>query len=266
MDILQAIILGIVQGATEFIPISSSGHLVLAREVFGWEDPGVIFDIFLHLGTLVAVLIYFRRDWLKIIRGLIGKSGDKRTAINLVIATLPAFVIGFLLNDYINSIFRHALWVSTFLIIVGLIFISAEKFANHKIIKKDLNKSSWKDALIIGLAQALALLPGMSRSGITIAAGMFRSLKRTEATRFSFLMASIAILGASIFGSFKAIQDGGYLGSFWPEIVVGSLVAAIIGYISIKYLMKFLSRHKLYVFAVYLICLGVIIFAVQWIY
>jgi len=266
MNILQAIILGIVQGATEFIPISSSGHLVLAREVFGWEDPGVIFDIFLHLGTLVAVLIYFRRDWLKIGKDLLGKTGDKRMAINLVIATLPAFVLGFLLNDYINSIFRHALWVSTFLIIVGLIFISAEKFASHRIIKKGSDKIGWKDALIIGLAQALALLPGMSRSGITIAAGMFRSLKRTEATRFSFLMASIAILGASIFGSLKAVQDGGYLGSYWPEIIIGSTIAALVGYLSIKYLMKFLSRHKLYVFAVYLICLGVIIFAMQWIY
>ncbi|MBU1177861.1 undecaprenyl-diphosphatase UppP [Patescibacteria group bacterium] len=266
MNILQAVVLGLVQGATEFIPISSSGHLVLAREVFGWEDPGVVFDIFLHLGTLAAVLIYFRRDWLKIIKDLFGRSGDKRTAINLVVATLPAFILGFLFNDYINSIFRHALWVSTFLIIVGLIFISAEKFASHKIIKKDLDKVSWKDALLIGLVQALALLPGVSRSGITIAAGMFRSLKRTEATRFSFLMASIAILGASIFGSFAAMQDEGYLSGFWPEIVIGSIIAAIVGYLSIKYLMKFLSQHKLYIFAAYLICLGVIIFAVQWIY
>ena len=266
MNILQAIILGLVQGATEFIPISSSGHLVLTREVFGWEDPGVIFDIFLHLGTLVAVLIYFRRDWLKIIHDLLDKTGDRKTALNLLVATLPAFILGFLLNDYINSIFRHALWVSTFLIIVGLIFISAEKFANHKIIKKDLGKIGWKDALIIGLAQALALLPGVSRSGVTIAAGMFRSLKRTEATRFSFLMATIAILGASIFGSLKAIQDSDHLGGFWPEIIIGSIVAALVGYLSIKYLMKFLSQHKLHVFAAYLICLGVIIFAVQWIY
>lgn len=266
MNIIQAIILGIVQGATEFIPISSSGHLVLTREVFGWEDPGVIFDIFLHLGTLLAVLIYFRRDWLKIIKDLFSKSGDKRIAINLVVATLPAFVLGFLFNDYINSIFRHALWVSTFLIIVGLFFLSAEKFANHKIIKKDLGKITWKDALLIGLAQALALLPGVSRSGVTIAAGMFRSLKRTEATRFSFLMASIAILGASIFGSLEAMRDGGYMGNYWLEIVIGALIAALVGYISIKYLMKFLSQHKLHLFAIYLICLGVIIFAVQWIY
>ena len=263
MNILQAIILGIVQGATEFIPISSSGHLVLTREIFGWEDPGVIFDIFLHLGTLVAVLIYFRKDWLKIIRNLFSKNGDRRLLIYLIIATIPAFAIGPFLNNYIENIFRDILWVAAFLIITGFTFLCVEKFSDYKIEKKTTAKMTWLDALLIGLVQVLALIPGISRSGITIAAGMFRSLKRTEATRFSFLMATLAIAGAGVFGALKA-TNGSYLDGYLIEIMVGLIVSAVVGYLSIKYLMKFLAQHRLNALAIYLIGLGLILIIIQW--
>jgi len=264
MNILQAIILGIIQGATEFIPISSSGHLVLTREILGWDDPGIVFDIFLHLGTLIAVLIYFRKDWLKIIRSLFDKNGDRRLFIYLIIATVPAFALGPFLNDYVENIFRDILWVAAFLIITGFIFLSVEKYSDYKIEKKSTDKMTWKDALLIGLVQILALLPGISRSGVTIAAGMFRSLKRIEATRFSFLMATLAISGAGVYGALKA-TNGSYIDGYLIEIMVGLIVSAVVGYLSIKYLMKFLAHHRLNTFAIYLICLGTVILIIQWI-
>jgi len=263
MSIIQAIILGIVQGASEFIPISSSGHLVLVREIFHWEDPGVIFDIFLHLGTLIAVLIYFRKDWLKIISNLFSKGGDRRMFIYLVIAVIPVFIIGPLVNNYIEKTFRDVLWVSAFLILTGFAFLCAEKYHSYKIEKKTLEKMTWRDALIIGLAQTLALMPGVSRSGATIAAGMFRSLKRTEATRFSFLLATLAITGAGVFGSLQTIGNQ-YINGYWIEIIIGTTVSAIVGYLSIKYLMKFLASHRLYIFAIYRFGLGIIFIIIQW--
>lgn len=264
MSIIQAIVLGIIQGITEFVPISSDGHLILIREVFGWQDPGLVFDIFLHSGTLLAVLIYFRQDWLKIWQSLWGKTGERELIVNFIIATIPAIIIGLVFNNYISTIFRHTLWIAAFFIIEGLFYLSAEKYADHKIVKKDAEQIKWLDALIIGFSQALALLPGVSRSGMTIASGMFRSVKRTEATRFSFLLGTIAIIGASLFGLIEAASDSNYLVSFWPEIIIGSVVAAVAGYFSIKYLLKFLAHHKLNIFAGYLIVLGIILFVIEW--
>jgi undecaprenyl-diphosphatase len=264
MEILQAIILGAIQGLTEFIPISSSGHLVLTREIFNWEDPGIIFDIILHLGTLMAVIIYFRKDWIKIFKDLIDKKSNNNLLLLLILATIPTFIVGYLLNDYIESIFRDALWVAAFMIIIGLIFLLAEKYSSIKLEKKDLTKSNWKDAILIGLFQIFSLLPGVSRSGMTISAGLFRSLKRTESTRFLFLIAAVAISGASLYGLFNLFQDTDSKISYLP-LLFGFLVSFSLGYISIKYLMKFLENHRLNVFAYYVIAAGIIIFIIRWI-
>lgn len=263
MEIIQGIVLGAVQGLTEFIPISSSGHLILVRKLFGWEDPGVVFDIILHLGTLLAVMIYFRKDWINIFQSLI-RRGEKNSLLwLLIIATIPTFIAGFFLNDFINSIFRDFLWVSAFLIIIGLVFLAAEKYNNIKIKKKNLSEINWKDALIIGLVQVLSLLPGVSRSGMTISAGLFRSLKRTESTRFSFLMASIAISGASIYGLFDLFENSNNFINL-PALLMGFITSFVLGYLSIKYLMRFLKNHQLNIFAYYVIAIGILLLLIRW--
>ncbi len=263
MEIIQGIILGAVQGLTEFIPISSSGHLILVRKLFGWDDPGVVFDIILHLGTLLAVIIYFRKDWINIFQSLI-KRGEKNNLLwLLIIATIPTFIAGFFLNDFINSIFRDILWVSVFLVIIGLVFLAAEKYNNIKLKKKNLSEINWKDALVIGLVQVLSLLPGISRSGMTISAGLFRSIKRTESTRFSFLMATIAISGASIYGLFDLFENSNHFINF-PALLMGFITSFILGYLSIKYLMRFLKNHKLNIFAYYVITIGILLLTIQW--
>lgn len=263
MEIFQAIILGAVQGLTEFIPISSSGHLVLVRELFNWEDSGVVFDIILHLGTLLAVIIFFRKDWIQIFKDLANPKSNNNLLWFLIIATIPTFTVGFLLKDFINGIFRDALWVSAFLIIIGFVFLLAEKYSNIKLQKKELKQMSWKDALIIGLVQVLTLLPGVSRSGMTISAGLFRSLKRTESTRFSFLMASVAISGASLYGLFDLLNNNESTINY-TAVAVGFIFSFALGYLSIKYLMRFLENHKLNIFAYYVIIIGIFIFVIQW--
>lgn len=264
MTLIQSIILGTIQGLTEFIPISSSGHLVLIRELMGWEDPGVVFDIILHLGTLLAVIIYFRKDWIDILTSLSKKNESRKTLGNIIIATIPTFFVGYFFHEFINNIFRDILWVAAFLIITGFILLTADKYSTIKIEKKDISKVNWKDALLIGIAQVVSLLPGVSRSGITISTGLFRKLRRTEATRFSFLMATIAITGTSIFGALNLIKNN-HLNGYFAEIVVGFIFSFLVGYLSIKYLMNFLKNHKFSIFAAYLISLGLIIIGFAWI-
>lgn len=260
MNYIESTILGLVQGFTEFIPISSSGHLVIAREIFGIEDIGLAFDAFLHLGTLLAVLIFFRKDWIKIIKDA-GK--DNRMIWNILIAIIPAGIAGILLEDTISSVFRDPLWVATFMILTAFLFLLAEKFYNLRINKKKYEKINWKDSLIIGLAQVFALLPGVSRSGVTISAGMFRTLKRVDATRFSFLMSAVIIFAASGKSAISLFADNGF-GSDSLILIWGGIVAFISGYLSIKFLMKFLKNHRLYIFSAYLFIVGIILFILQW--
>jgi undecaprenyl-diphosphatase len=172
-------------------------------------------------------------------------------------------VAGVLLKDLINSVFRDALWVAAFLIITAFVFLAAERFLDYKIERKGTDKINWKDALFIGLAQIFSLLPGVSRSGVTISAGMFRSLKRIEAVRFSFLMAALVIFGAGLFSMFEMFR-GGYMNDHLIEILMGFLASTVVGYLSIKYLIKYLRKRKLNVFAVYMICLGLVVIILQW--
>ncbi len=254
MELLQAIVLGLVQGLTEFIPISSSGHLVLVREIFNFKDQGLIFDIFLHITTLLAVIIYFRQDWLNILKNINKKSG---LFWQIIIATIPAIIIGFLASDLIETFFRNTAWTSLFLILTGFFFIIAEKLSNTP--QKEIKNIKWKDSLWIGIAQAIAILPGVSRSGVTIGTGLLRKIKRTDAAKFSFLLSTIAILGASTLASVKLFLNGYTINGSLSEIILGSLAAFIVGYLSIKFLMNFFKKHGLIPFAIYIIILGAII-------
>jgi undecaprenyl-diphosphatase len=257
MNIIQSTILGLIQGLTEFIPVSSSGHLVIVREIFGIEDLGIAFDAFLHLGTLLAVLIYFRKDFINII-----KKKNIKFIKQVIIAIIPAGIIGLLFEDIISNFFRGILGVSILMITVGIIFIIAEKYNKIQKNKKEIKDITSFDALIIGLLQVLALLPGVSRSGITISAGMFRKIKRVEATRFSFIMSTVIILGASGKGAISLFTNT----SSTNELMVimwGGFIAFISGYLSIKFLINYLKKHKLYVFSVYLFTVGAILLLTQ---
>lgn len=251
MQIIQAIILGAVQGITEFLPISSDGHLILIRKIFNFTDQGLDFDIFLHLGTLLAIVIYFAKDWIKIIKEL----REKRNLFyQIIIATIPAAIAGVFLEDLVGGFFRSLIWTAIFFVICGGFLLISEFLQKKEV--KNLEKLNWRDSLFIGILQIFALLPGISRSGMTIGAGMMRGLSRDVAAKFSFLMATIIVAGAGFFSVIDALKTGG-LNNFVSESIAGFVSAAIVGYLSISFLMKFLKKHRLYGFAMYLTIIGI---------
>lgn len=254
MSLLQAIILGLIQGATEFIPVSSSGHLVLVPWLLGWDEPGLMFDTVLHLGTLLAVLAYFWRDWWRLItawlRGLIRwrwDDPDARLAWLLVLGTVPAALLGFLLEDFFESLFGQPAWVATFLLVTAALLAVSEWLGRRQ---RELADLRWLDALVIGLGQATAIAPGISRSGATIAAGLGRGLERPAAARFSFLLATPVILGAGAFQLLDLLALPDPMAEV-PALMAGFLAAAISGYLCIWGLLRYLQRGKLYPFAIY---------------
>jgi undecaprenyl-diphosphatase len=254
LDIIEAIILGIVQGATEFIPVSSSGHLVLVPWLLGWESPGLVFDTVVHWGTLVAVLAYFWRDWWSLIgawvRGLLQwdwRDPNARLAWLILLGTLPAAVLGFALEDFFESLFGKPVWVSVFLLVTAGLLALSEWLGDKTRALEDL---AWRDAVVIGLGQAAAIAPGISRSGATIAAGLLRGVQRAEAARFSFLLATPIIFGAGLFKLLDLLSMPDPLAQV-PVLVTGFLAAAISGYLCIWFLLRYLQRGKLYPFAVY---------------
>lgn len=268
MDIIQAIILGVVQGLTEFIPISSSAHLVLVPWALGWDRPGLLFDTMLHWGTLIAVLGYFWRDWIAIVRGFWrslttpgpwrnaagGRLADpnSRLAWGIILGTLPAVVLALLFEDFFESLFETPMAVAGFLLVTAAILIVSERFGRRV---RDLPTLNIPDALVIGLAQAAAIAPGISRSGATIAAGLGRGLTREAAARFSFLLSTPAIVGAGVLQLLDLLSAGG---SSLPlaAVVAGFVAAAASGYLCIKFLLAYLRRGKLYVFAAYCAIVG----------
>ncbi|MFH1509180.1 MAG: undecaprenyl-diphosphatase UppP [bacterium] len=258
MDIIEVIILGIIQGLTEFLPISSSGHLVIARDLFHLTDQGIFFDVMLHLGTFFAVVIYFWTDIIKILSGIFKKgSGEQKLAWWIVLGTIPVVIIGFLAEDLVSEFFRDALWVGSFLIILGFVFILIEKKFNSILQKKELSGLRWLDVLIIGVAQSIALLPGVSRSGATIVAGMARGLTRTNAARFAFLLSLPAILGAVVLEGSKLLAENTILN--WNEAILGMLFAFASGYLAVYFLMKILKKYTLFGFALYVIGAGLLV-------
>jgi undecaprenyl-diphosphatase len=283
MTILQALILGIVQGLTEFIPISSSAHLIIVPWLFGWNDPvltSLSFDVALHLGTLVAVIWFFASDWVRLIRAgvaslverKIGSDPDRKLAWLLVIGCIPGGIAGVLGESKIDALFHQpGMPIKMMAIIIMGIIIAAlalilfivERQARHT---RELNSLTLKDAILIGLAQALAIFPGVSRSGSTITAGLALNLKRETAARFSFLLSAPIILGAglkSALDMFQQYHAGTSFGS--GELLLfpfGFVAAAISGYFCIKYLLRFLQKNSTDSFVYYRWGLAVLIIVV----
>ncbi len=263
MEIIIAFILGLIQGLTEFIPISSSAHLVLAPWLFGWPAFGLFFDTILHWGTLLAVLVYFRSDWVNIVKGFItslttrgvwssrpgGRLADpaSRLAWGIILGTIPAVVLALLFEDFFESLFATPRAVAAFLLVTAVILFASERLGRRR---RPLDTLTIPDTLVIGLAQAAAIAPGISRSGATIAAGLARGLTRDAAARFSFLLSTPAILGA---GLLQGLQVAATSEAAPPlaVLLIGFATAALAGYLCIHFLLNYLRRGSLNVFAIY---------------
>lgn len=263
MNLVQAIILGIIQGITEWLPISSSGHLVITQKLFGLEVP-LVFDVILHFGTLLVIIVVFRKDILQIINALLKTPTMKLDEIKqdanilmawfILIGSIPIALAGYFLRDFIEKAFNSFLVVGIALIITGgLLWLS-----KYKEKKKTINQMKWYDALFIGVFQAFALLPGISRSGSTISAALFRKVERETAARYSFLLVIPAIVGATLF-EMPALFDG-TITNYFP-LIVGTLVTIIVGYFSLKWLLKVIKKGKFHYFAIYCWIVGFLVLA-----
>lgn len=256
----QTIILSIVQGLTEFLPVSSSGHLRIVSQLFWGEDAGASFTAVIQLGTEAAVLVYFAKDIWRILsawfRGLANKSQrgfDYRMGWMVIVGTIPVSLVGVLLKDVIREGARN-LWITaSMLVIFSFVFILAEKLGSKK---RSFDKLTMKDAIIMGLAQCLALIPGVSRSGGTISAGLFVGLNREVAARFSFLLAIPAVLASGLFSLPDAFDPAAGQAASGAQLLVGTAIAFVLGYASIAWLLKFVSHHSFSWFAAYRIPVG----------
>jgi undecaprenyl-diphosphatase len=266
-ELIQAIVLGLVQGATEFIPVSSSGHLVIVPWLLGWEKPSLLFDTVLHWGTLLAIALVFWRDFIAIIvaslRSIVQRSladPNARLGWYIVVGSIPAAVTGLLLKDQIESLFASPRAAGGFLLVTAALLIGSEQLAKQIGRRKTTETMSWTDTIVIGLAQAIALAPGISRSGSTIAAGLARGMQREAAARFSFLLGTPAFLGAGLLALSDALAtDAAEVTAQLPMMVVGFVVSALAGYAAIRFLLAYLRRRTLYVFAVYCILMAALV-------
>lgn len=265
-DVGRAAVLGVVQGLTEFLPISSSGHLILVPKLLRWPDFGLSFDVALHLGTLAALLIYFAPDWARMARGFLPTSrgvtaAERRLVWLIALGTVPAVIIGVLIKDWTETVPRqYPILVALPLILVALAMWGADRLCKHV---RALETASVRDALLVGCAQALALVPGVSRSGATITAGMVLGFRREDAARFSFLLSAPVTLGAALYKLRDLLREG-----LPPHLqlvfVVGVLTSALVGYLCIAFLLAYLRRRSLLVFVVYRLALGAVLLAVFW--
>lgn len=277
MGWFEAIVLGLVQGLTEFLPISSSAHLRIVGDLAGWDDPGAAFTAVSQIGTETAVLIYFRRDigriivaWLRSLSGfrLGARTGagrharperasdpDARIGWLIIVGTIPIGIFGFLFKDTITGPLRDLRIVAAMLILLGIVLAIADRVGSRD---RELTQLTSRHGIAIGFAQALALVPGVSRSGATTSAGLFFGYSRAEAARYSFLLAIPAVL---ISGAFEALDIGSEADTAWPQTIVGTLVAGVVGYVVIAYFMRYISTHTFTPFVIYRIALGVLVFA-----
>jgi len=287
LPIYQAVVLAIIQGLAEFIPVSSSGHLIIVRRLLGWNELSpaheLTFDVALHFGTLLSVLFYFRRTWFQIIRAALGgkvvrfsEAGGEDQNLSaaeqreerfllwfLAIATIPGAIAGKLLEHSAEDYFReHIFLIAGALIVVALLMWWGEKAGE---LKKPLTGISFADAVIVGCAQAAALVPGVSRSGATITAGLFRNMTREAAVRFSFLLSTPLIAGAALLKAHELKKEGLPAGMHMP-FLVGVVVSALVGYAAIAWLIRYLQSNSLKVFIVYRIVVGIIVIglALMW--
>lgn len=259
VNLFQALLLGVLQGATEFLPVSSSGHLVLVPWLLDWPASGLAFDAVVHWGTALAVVAYFWRDWVVLVgaafRSLRQRSladADARLAWFILLGTLPGALAGWLLEDFFEGMFARPVAAAAFLLVTAALLTASERLGRRQ---RDLHALAWPDVLLIGLAQALAILPGISRSGATIAAGLARGLRRGDAARFSFLLATPIILGAGLLQVVDLAQVGD-LAAQAPVLLVGFLSAGVVGFGCIHFLLRYLQRRRLYPFALYCVAVG----------
>lgn len=251
MTIFQAIVYGIIQGLGEFLPISSSAHLVVAPWLFGWKDPGLSFDVALHLGTLVAVVLFFWKDWMDLIKAgfRVPQSSNGKLFWFLVLATIPGALVGKLFEKQAESAFRDPALIGVMLIIMGGVLYLADSRGWKEIRLKEVGLGR---SLVIGISQALAIIPGVSRSGITMSTGLFVGLTRESAARFSFLLSTPIILGAGLL----KLKDLAETPVQTIPFTVGIITSAIVGLISIKFLLEYLKRKGFGIFVVYRIVFG----------
>ena len=253
MTIFQAIIFGIVQGVTEFLPISSTAHLILLPWFLGWPDPGLSFDVALHLGTLIALVIYFWKDWLALL-------AKPRMIAFIVVATIPGAVAGVLFESQVENALRSPKIIALMLALMALVLVVAEMKGRRK---KDLDQISWRDAVTVGCAQAFALVPGVSRSGSTITAGLFAGMKRETAARFSFYLSAPIIAGA-VAKKMLDIFEAGIPSDQVAPFVLGIAASGIVGYLSIAFLLRYLQTHNTFLFVYYRIALAIVVFLAFW--
>ena len=266
MSLIEAIILGIVQGLTEFLPISSSAHLLVVSSFFGWDDPGAAFTAVTQLGTETAVLIYFRNDlwaivttWLRALREpALRATTDARLGWYLIVATIPIGVLGLTFEQQIENGARDLYLVGTVLILFALVLGYADRSGSHT---REVGDLSTRHGLMIGLAQALALIPGVSRSGATMSAGLLLGLKRPDAARFSFLLAIPAVVASGVFQlvSILSGEEGG--DEPFKYVAIATVVAFVVGYAAIAWLLRYLATHSVGIFVGYRIVLGAVVLA-----
>jgi undecaprenyl-diphosphatase len=266
MEILAAAILGIIQGLTEFLPISSSAHLILLPWFLGWKPEGIAFDVALHVGTAIAVLAFFWSDWIRlaheaivgIFTGAPFANQHRLLAWYIVVGSIPAAVIGILLEETVESKLRSPLITVFTLVIFGIILLNAERRSKHN---RTIDKFTWADSIWIGISQAVALIPGVSRSGITITTAMLRNSDRTSAARFSFLLSTPVIVGAGLLQSWKLVKAlrhpvAGAVDMNWMVLIVGVLTAALTGFLCIRFFLRYLQNKSFAPFVIYRILLA----------
>ncbi len=262
MELFQAFILGMVQGLGEFLPISSSAHLIVTPWLFGWPDQGLAFDVALHWGTLLAVVVYFYKDILEMIKGFfrtftkfnLKTDYYQKLAWLVILATIPAAIIGKLFEHQVETALRNPILIAFTLSIGGIILYIADKYGTKQ---KDISHISWLNSFLVGCSQALALIPGISRSGSTMIAGLLQGFKRQDAAKFSFLMSIPIILGAGVLElpNIANIDNHG-------QLLVGFVSAAVFGFLAIKYLLRYISNHSFTIFVWYRLIIAALIIIV----
>ncbi len=261
MSFFEAVLLGLVQGITEFLPISSTAHLRIVPAILGWGDPGAAVSAVIQLGTLLAVVVYFWSEIIRLIRAFIaglvsGKpfsTPDSRLAWWVGLGTIPVGIAGLALQSSIETSFRSLYIIAASLVVLGLLLLIAEKYSSFK---RPLEQMTWWESIVIGIAQAMALIPGSSRSGTTITGALFLGYSRETAARFSFLLSVPAVTASGFYELYKIRHE--VAGSLGVELVVATLVAAVSGYLAIEVLLRYLRSHTTNVFGWYRIALGIL--------
>jgi undecaprenyl-diphosphatase len=265
MPIYQAVVLAIIQALTEFLPISSTAHLILVPWLFGWKDAGLTFDVALHAGTLFAVLIYFFRDWVQIIGQGLGLNVGRDPQLRnrgllwlLAVASIPVGIVGLLFEKQADTTWRSPYLIGAMLIVIGLLIWIAER---RRVGDKSMDKISWGDGIVVGVGQALSVVPGTSRSGITIAAGLFRDMNRETAARFSFLLSTPAIAAAVAKKAWEIHKAGGVAPDMRLPMAVGIAITGVLGAVVIAFFLRYLRHRSLMPFVYYRIIFGIIVIA-----